>query len=68
MANATVRPNPCARDEDAESAIERVSGDPRFMWASGVSAASDHGSFDALASITGNTFDIEDRERHHASL
>ena len=55
-----------ASDEDAETAIERVSGYPRFMRTSRVTAAGDHGRLNALSSVTGNAFDVEDRERHRA--
>src|ERR1035438_4814480 len=53
------------RDEDAETAIERISGYPRFMRAHGVPAASDHG-LNALPAGAGNTLDVEDREWHTA--
>lgn len=51
-------------DEDAESAIERVGGDPRFVRAARVFATRNHGSFDGLAVVCGDTSDREDRERH----
>jgi hypothetical protein len=52
------------RDEDTKPAIERVSGDPRFMRATRVPAASDHGGLNALTASAGNTLDVEDSERH----
>ena len=55
-----------ARNEEAESAIERVGGDPRFMGATRVPAARDHGGLDALAAVTGNALDVEDREWYKA--
>ena len=55
-------------DKDAETAIEWVGGDPRFMRTTRMPAASDNCRLDALAAVTGNTFDGEDRERHRASL
>jgi hypothetical protein len=33
-----------------------------------VPAASDHGGLDALAVVTGDAFDSENRERHKAAL
>jgi hypothetical protein len=55
-----------SRDEHAESTIERVGGDPCFMWSTRVPATSDNRRLDSLAAITGNTFDVEDRDRHTA--
>jgi hypothetical protein len=55
-----------ARDEDAESAIERVGGDPCFMRAPRMLAACDDGCLDALAAAAGYAFSSEDRERHKA--
>src|ERR1017187_5464963 len=48
----------------AETAIERIGGNPRFMRATRVPAASDHGRLDALTASAGNAFDVEDCERH----
>src|ERR1035437_3526147 len=53
-----------SRDEHAESSIKRIGGDPRFMRAARVPAASDHRGLDGLAAVTGNAFDVENRERH----
>jgi hypothetical protein len=52
------------RDEHAESALERIGGDPCFMWARRVPAARDHGGFDALAAGTGNTLDVDKSSEH----
>jgi hypothetical protein len=54
------------RDECAESAIERVGGDPRLMRATRVPASRDHRGRDARPAITRGAFDVEDRERHKA--
>jgi hypothetical protein len=56
------------RNEDPVSAIERVGGDPCFVRAARVPATSDDGRLDALAAGTGDALDVEDRERHTASL
>ena len=56
------------RDEDAEPALERVSGYPGFMRTRRVPAASDHGRFNTLSAGAGNAFDVEDRERHYGIL
>jgi len=56
------------RDENAKPAFERVSRDPGFMRSLGVLAARDHGRFDALATVAGDPFDVEDRDRHTAQL
>jgi len=56
-----------ACDEDAEATLERVGGNPRFVRAAGIPAARDDGRFNALPTITGNAFDVEDRERHTAN-
>jgi hypothetical protein len=48
----------------AESAIERVGGDPCFMWASCVPAARDHGCLDALALVDVDASEREHSERH----
>jgi hypothetical protein len=42
----------CPRDEDPETAIERVGGNPRFMRTYSVPAASDDGRLNALAAGT----------------
>src|ERR1017187_8333189 len=52
------------RDEDAEPALERVGGYPRFMWTRRVPAAGHHGRLDALTASAGKALDVEDRERH----
>ena len=56
------------RDEDAETAIEGASGNPRFMRTRRVPAASDDGRLNALTTITGDTVDRKDRERHTGIL
>ena len=55
-----------AGDEDAEAALERIRGDPRFVRATRLPAAADHGPLDAITTTTGNAFDVEDRDRHTA--
>jgi hypothetical protein len=45
-----------ARDEDAETVMERIGGDPRFVRRADVLAASDHGRLDAFAAMVGNAF------------
>src|ERR1035437_5222609 len=55
-------------DEAPVPAIERLGGDPCFVRAARVPATSDDGCLDALATGTGYTFDVENRERHKASL
>lgn len=55
-----------ARHEDAEPAAEGGWADPRFMRATRVSAACEHGRLDALAAVTWDAFHVEDRERHTA--
>jgi hypothetical protein len=57
-----------ARDEDSESPFERVGRDPGFVRRAYVFAAGNDSSFDALAPMARDTFDIEDRERHTAQL
>ena len=52
------------RDEDAEAAIERVSGYPSFMRTGRVPAASDDSGLNTLTAATGNALNVEDRERH----
>jgi hypothetical protein len=47
------------RDEHAEPATERIGGDPRFMWAIHVFAASDNCRLDALVTVAGDAFDRE---------
>ena len=55
-------------DEDAEPAIERVGGNPRFMRTRRVPAAGDHGRLNAFTAGAGNPLDVEDRERHTGIL
>lgn len=55
-----------AGDQDAEASLERVSGNPGFVWATRVPAARDHGSLDALTTTAWDAFDVEDRDRHMA--
>jgi hypothetical protein len=57
-----------ARDENAESALERVARDPGFVGGADVFAAGNDGSFDTLAPMARETSDIEDRERHTVQL
>jgi hypothetical protein len=68
IANVTVHSNPCGRDEYTKSTRERVSGNPSFVRAFGVVTAQDDGRFDALATVAGDSFDVEDRERHTVQL
>ena len=57
-----------SRDEHAKTAIEPVSGDPGFVRSPGVCATGDNGRLDALATVAGDPFDIEDSERHTPRL
>jgi hypothetical protein len=50
-----------SRYEDAKPALERVSGNPRFVRASRVPAASDHGRLNALTAGARNALDVEHR-------
>ncbi len=47
-----------------EPAIKTVSGDPRFMRSLGVFAAGHDGRLDALATVAGDPFEVEDGDRH----
>jgi hypothetical protein len=60
----TVRP----RDEHSTPPFERVSGNPSFVPTFGLLAARDGGRFDALATMAGDSLDVEDRQRHTAQL
>jgi hypothetical protein len=55
-------------DEYAEPAIERVGGDPRLVRATRAPASRNHGGLDARPAVARDAFDVEDRERHTASL
>ena len=48
--------------------MEGIGGDPRFARRADVLAARDDGCLDALATVAGDAFDVEDRERHMASF
>src|ERR1039457_1821880 len=54
-----------SRYEDAKPALERISGNPRFVRPHGVPAASDHGRLNAFTAGAGNTLDVEDRTFTH---
>src|SRR5450756_1372451 len=56
------------RDENAEAAIERIGGYPRFMRTRRVPATSDHARLNALTAGAGNALDVEDRDRHYGIL
>ena len=67
MANVTVRWNPCAPVMRTRNPpLNGVCGDPRFMRAARMPTARDYGRLDALTTITGDAFDVEDHERHTA--
>lgn len=51
------------RDMHAESAVERVGGDPSLMRAIRMPAARNHGGLNALAMVAGNAVDVETRVR-----
>src|ERR1017187_6555640 len=53
-----------SRYEDAKPALERVSGNPRFVRPHGGPAASDHGRLNALTAGARHALDVEYRERH----
>ncbi len=57
-----------ARDEHAKAAFEPIVGDPSFVRSFGVFVTPDHDRFDALATVDGESFDVEDRQRHTAQL
>ena len=51
-----------------KAAFEPIGGDPRFVRSFGVFATRDDGRFDALATVDGESFDVEDRQRHTAQF
>lgn len=51
------------RDMHAESAVERVDGDPSLMRAIRMPAARNHGGLNALAMVAGNAVNVETRVR-----
>ena len=55
-----------AGNEYAEPALERVGGDPPFVWRAGVLAAGDYRRLDTLAAVAWDSSDVEDGERHTA--
>ena len=57
-----------AGDEHAKAAFEPIGGDPSFVRSFGVFATRDDGRFDALATVAGESFDVEDRQRHTAQF
>ncbi len=65
IANVAVRSKPCDPVmSNPEPAIKTVSGDPRFMRSLGVFAAGHDGRLDALATVAGDPFEVEDGDRH----
>jgi hypothetical protein len=48
--------------------LEPIGGDPSFVRSFGVFATRDDGRFDALATVAGESFDVENRQRHTAQL
>jgi hypothetical protein len=56
------------RDEQTEPALERVGGDPRFIVPFDVLATRDDGRLDAFSAMSWDAFDIENGDRHTASL
>jgi hypothetical protein len=55
-----------AGNEYAEPALERVGGDPPFVWRAGMLAAGDYRRLDTLAAAAWDSSDVEDGERHTA--
>ena len=54
--------------EHAKAAFEPIGGDASFLRSFGVFATRDDSRFDALAAVAGESFDVEDRQRHTAQL
>jgi hypothetical protein len=53
-----------SRDEQTESAPERVGSYPCFVKDADVFAAGDNGRLDVFSAMPWNSLDVEDRERH----
>ena len=56
-----------SRDEQTESALERVGSNPCFVGHGGVPAAGDDGTFDAFSAMRRYTLHLENCDRHTAS-
>jgi hypothetical protein len=46
--------------------LERVGGDPPFVWCAGVLAAGDYRRLDTFAAVAWDSSDVENGERHTA--
>jgi len=55
-----------AGNEYAEPALERIGGDPPFVWRAGMLAAGDYRRLNTLATVAWDPSDVEDGERHTA--
>lgn len=55
-------------DEQPEPALERVCANPCFVTRADVFAAGDDGRLDAFSAMPRDTFNVENGDRHTASL
>ena len=68
-ANITVRSKPCEPVMSTPKPLLNRSAEIQALCGPfGVFATRDDGRFDALATVDGESFDVEDRQRHTAQL
>jgi hypothetical protein len=63
-AGSRSRARVASRDENLETAMARIDGDPHFVRRADVLAATDNDCLNAFAAVAGNAFDVEDGDRH----
>ena len=57
-----------SRDEQTESSLERVGSNPSFVWQADVFPTRDDGCLDSLSAMPRDTSNVENGDRHTASL